>query len=781
MDTPWAGALRLADVNSAGGLGLGWWRPGPAEPAGDRSPCQSGDGEEGACEAGLEKSQLQQEVRQALREALQEELLEGLRRTLGEELLGLRLDLAQRQQQSQKLQLDELYAVRRLLTSRIFQSSPASEAPPETSRQDAALPDPEAASRRRKRHHTWHFNGAAPASEHGTQQSFGPAALLQLPAESLRHVVKAAQQARKLGEDASPMKLVAAVSPSTFAAHTAAVSVSAQAAEWAASRCGSPTRQNSMEVEMKRKESDVTSGQRSVENERWKYDWRHQLQGRISSQLADLQSTGPVSRSLSKFLGPGDSTRHRRVSDNLVKAPAEPKSCLDRFVDSTAFHLCTASIIIANAVFIGIFTDLSVRHAAEIPPRDDPEWCLIMNRGFVGIFVAEVLLRLAAKRLDFLMGEDWKWNVFDFVLAFYSLAEEIVAGFSLTYTRLLRGFRMVRVLRVIRVVRLFRELRLMVCSIIQSLVSLSWALCLLFLIMYLFTICFMHAAVLYFHEPAWDPDTRHALQEFYGGMGSAMFSLLLAISGGIDWGEIVAPLAEVSALYKYLFGFYVLFVIIGVLNVLTSAFVQRACELSRLDRDLVIQSELVSNESFVAEMKGIFEEVDVLGTGCINWDQFRAFIKNEEVQAYFNTQQLDTSDARELFNLLDQDGDGEVCIEEFILGCKKLKGQAKSSDVATLLRESKRANHKHLKVMRKMEAQLGAVCNGLQCAGIALPDISAFYAASPKSGYSSYDMRSGVSCPDTPLPPEFRGHNSVPCSEAGENSPERGRPLVTQV
>ena len=36
------------------------------------------------------------------------------------------------------------------------------------------------------------------------------------------------------------------------------------------------------------------------------------------------------------------------------------------------------------------------------------------------------------------------------------------------------------------------------------------------------------------------------------------------------------------------------------------------------------------------------------------------FLKRPKVQAYFATQQLDTSDARELFNLLDQDGDGEV-------------------------------------------------------------------------------------------------------------------------
>jgi len=569
------------------------------------------------------------------------------------------------------------------------------------------------------------------------------------------------------------MKLVAAASPSAHAAQAAAASVSAQAQEWA-----SRSRQQSTE-DMKRKDSEVTSGQRSeVENEKWKYDWRHQMRGRISSQLADLQQpSGPITRSLSKFLGPGDSARHRRSTDALVKAPVEPKSRLERLVDSTAFHLASGAIIIANAIFIGVFTDLSVRHAAEVPPRDDPAWCVLLNQGFVGVFVGEVLLRAAAKRFDFLLGEDWKWNVFDFVLAFYSLTEEIISGFSLTYTRLLRGFRMVRVLRVIRVVRLFRELRLMVCSIIQSLVSLSWALCLLFLIMYLFTICFMHAAVVYLHESSGDPDTRRALEEFYGNIGSTMYSLLLAISGGVDWGEMVIPLAEVSVLYKYLFGFYVLFVLIGVLNVLTSAFVQRACETSRLDRDLVIQSEMVSNESFVAEMKGIFEEVDVLGTGCINWEQFRAFIKNVEVQAYFSTQQLDTSDARELFNLLDQDGDGEVCIEEFILGCKKLRGQAKSSDVASLLRESKRSNHKHLKVMRKMEAQLGSVCHGLQCAGISLPDASLTALASPTSFFGGLHDESRS---QTPAARKWRSNLSVEGSD-DEDDLQADMPTVTQV
>lgn len=211
-----------------------------------------------------------------------------------------------------------------------------------------------------------------------------------------------------------------------------------------------------------------------------------------------------------------------------------------------------------------------------------------------------------------------------------------------------------------------------------------------------------------------------------------MYSLLLAVTGGEDWFQIVEPLGHISDFYLVLFAFYVLFVVIGVLNVLTSAFVQRACELSRLDRDLAIQSELVSDESFTAEMKSIFEEVDIEGTGCIDWEQFRSFIHNEHVQAYFATQQLDTSDARELFNLLDQDGDDEVCIEEFILGCKKLRGQAKSSDVATLLRENKKFNNKSMKAIRKVEDRLAAICTGFQGLGIVIPD-EARWMGSPTS------------------------------------------------
>merc|ERR1712039_685198 len=72
-----------------------------------------------------------------------------------------------------------------------------------------------------------------------------------------------------------------------------------------------------------------------------------------------------------------------------------------------------------------------------------------------------------------------------------------------------------------------------------------------------------------------------------------------------------------------------------------------------------------------------------------------------------------------MVNLLAADGNDKVTVEEFILGCKKLRGQAKSSDVASLLRENKKSAIKAMKTMRRIEAQLQgmAMHYGIQFGG----------------------------------------------------------------
>merc|ERR1712039_85378 len=126
------------------------------------------------------------------------------------------------------------------------------------------------------------------------------------------------------------------------------------------------------------------------------------------------------------------------------------------------------------------------------------------------------------------------------------------------------------------------------------------------------------------------------------------------------------------------------------------------------DRDLVIQGEMKRNEAFLAEMKGIFEEADTDNSKRISWLEFKEYLKNPEVKAYLSTQQLDTYDARQLFNILECD-DQEVGVEDFVMGCMRLKGMAKSVDVVALLQES-RKHHLRVKVnMSDIQEQLNAI------------------------------------------------------------------------
>merc|ERR1740138_850530 len=93
---------------------------------------------------------------------------------------------------------------------------------------------------------------------------------------------------------------------------------------------------------------------------------------------------------------------------------------------------------------------------------------------------------------------------------------------------------------------------------------------------------------------------EEAFAQLYGSVLRTMFTLLLAISGGDDWVTLTHPLAPISKLYVALFTVYVVFMVFGCLNVLTGVFVAAASEI--IDRDLVIQDEMLKRDAFVNDM-----------------------------------------------------------------------------------------------------------------------------------------------------------------------------------
>jgi len=388
---------------------------------------------------------------------------------------------------------------------------------------------------------------------------------------------------------------------------------------------------------------------------------------------------------------------HRSATSDGVMHTKTVSNCWSQLAGGRRFKMCCGALIFANTLAIGIEVNSSMAGALEKPPQQELPIFQAINRFFASAFVIELAIRILADRLRFFFGSDQAWNVFDAVMVLSSIAEEFVGG-ALgvgTSIRILRVFRLVRTLRIIRIVKVFRNLRMMVCCIFNSLMALFWALVLLALVMYLFSIACVQGAASQLRENAAnspqdsvsgvaanEQELLEQMQQHYPSIPQTILTLLMSVSGGIDWSEAVRPLFEVSRIYVVFFVIYIVFVLYGVLNVLAAVFVEHALQVR--DKDLLIQAEKDKTRAFMSDMVDLFKEADTDQTGILTRDEMNKYLKDPRVTTYMATHQLDVSDVSLMFKLLDTDNTGHVDMEEFVLGCLRLKGHARCLDITRM-------------------------------------------------------------------------------------------------
>mmetsp|Transcript_102133 Transcript_102133/g.324506 ORF Transcript_102133/g.324506 Transcript_102133/m.324506 type:complete len:691 (-) Transcript_102133:77-2149(-) len=382
-----------------------------------------------------------------------------------------------------------------------------------------------------------------------------------------------------------------------------------------------------------------------------------------------------------------------------------------RFVRSGEVRAVCSLAILANALYMGIYAQMQLQALIHHTPKPSEYW-EHAETGFCVFFMLELLLRLLAEGKNFLSKEDAPWNLFDTFLVILSAVDIILTQFdaltalNFTFARTLRIFRFARILRIVRVMRFFYSFRLMVYSVIYSIVSLLWVFMMLLFVIYFFAIFFLHGVTDYFTNPEHaDPELHRNLDKYYGTVPDALLSLFMGICGGIDWIELMEPLSRVSWAYGVMFLFYIFFMVFGVLNVVMASFVDSASQISRKDRELVTQNEMERQKQYAQNIRRFFHEADVDKTGTLSWEEFQQYLQNDKVQAYFQSFELDVTQARTLFKLLDLDESNDVGIDEFVEGCLRMKGTARSIDVNMLLYETEKMIDRQVEFMVYAEEQ----------------------------------------------------------------------------
>jgi len=101
--------------------------------------------------------------------------------------------------------------------------------------------------------------------------------------------------------------------------------------------------------------------------------------------------------------------------------------------------------------------------------------------------------------------------------------------------------------------------------------------------------------------------------------------------------------------------------------------------LSNDDR-VALATKHKQKQAFCVKLKELFDELDESGDGMLSREEFNTLVDDGFLRAWLSTLEVDTHDLNTLFSVLDR-GAGEVDMMHFIDGLTRVKGGARSIDV----------------------------------------------------------------------------------------------------
>lgn len=381
---------------------------------------------------------------------------------------------------------------------------------------------------------------------------------------------------------------------------------------------------------------------------------------------------------------------------------------ISRFVRSQKFEYLVVAVIVTHTILVGAqINGMTLTGAA-----DPAAGFRAMDIVICIFFALEVGLRLTAHGLKFFYMLGWGWNVLDFFLVLAQILEELLilasnghfGGMDFGVLRIVRTLRCVRLLRVLRITRFFDDLRRLVACIVYSAKSFIWSVAFVFLLVYIYGLYLTQSVHLHRLETGPNAAGDEVLAEYFGTVGRSILSLFQALTGGIDWRDLVEPL---SSYMNWGWGLatviWIAFLMLGVMNIITGNFVSAAME----------RSQSVKDVDNVFQARRLFKSLDIDDSGAITIDEIRRHLESKPVQQFFRTIDVDSSEAEVLFEILDLSGDGSIDKEEFISGCLRLQGAARAVDLLLMTKDTRRGFEQILCYLEELTQRFEATQDSL--------------------------------------------------------------------
>jgi len=397
----------------------------------------------------------------------------------------------------------------------------------------------------------------------------------------------------------------------------------------------------------------------------------------------------------------------------------------ENLAESGWFQLFIVALILCDAFYVAFVTDQNIRISVETYDRGEKfgtarsDWMLGFDTAMNVCFAAEVLVRMVAQQGRFCVGEGNKWNLFDFSMVVVSLTElmYLYSGGGVpqyaAVLRLLRVVRSLRLLRLLQMLPMLDNMQLMVLAFWSSALALFAAMCLLLLVILMFAIIFDNAVANYINNASLDNGYVDRLKTYFGSLSQTLLTLFMAMSGGIDWWEVVQLLLEIHVVYTLLFVLFVCLTVIAALNIITGVFVNEGLAMARMDEDLRHQMDMRESRALASRLHNLFQTIVCGSSTAISLEELKLALQREDVSTLFSVLGIEITDPQSFFGLLDQDRSGYVEIDEFVVVCLRLRGrsgmmnmeisvQEISGQIKKIMTQSRSVSHQVDRIERRM-------------------------------------------------------------------------------
>eukprot|EP00913_Durusdinium_trenchii_P026596 g24952.t1 len=387
----------------------------------------------------------------------------------------------------------------------------------------------------------------------------------------------------------------------------------------------------------------------------------------------------------------GAARRWLRSRMEIFRRATEPKSLLGRItamVQSDQFELFVAFLVASNFFtmaaeiqYDGLQLGYELGHRFMTMPASEfwpgaEEVFQFFRTAFLIAFTTEILLRMIFLRAR--GGAKFcktAFNIIDFVALLASIIELFSLNLPVDPT-LLRLCRLAKLFRsrsplvwseLLRVSGMLDSLSMLARCMSSSGLTLIWSLLFLLVIQLIaaMMVCLMVRP--YLNDISNDEGERYAVYRYYGTFSVAVLTLF----------EVFFANWLLFLIYRCAIGF-------AVINVVNAVFVQQTLQVAKGDEEVLFLEKQKAEEKYFKNVAKIFTKLDTSGDGLLSWGEF------EQLSPGRTSQRLTEHDLKVLFDLLDDTGDGEISVEEFIEGVTRFKGAAKSLDVGQVLLRARR-------------------------------------------------------------------------------------------